>query len=91
MGGPFSGRCQGTAAETEDYFFLVLFLPFLPRLFFRILMLQVRFQLTFAMRGLLAKLRVHPTPKRRCASAPLRDGSAEAAGPRRSTAAWLDK
>ena len=38
-------------AEALSYFFLVfLFLPFFPRLFFLILMLHVRFQLTFAIR-----------------------------------------
>jgi len=32
------------------FFFIVLFLPFFRRLFLRILMLQVRFQLTLAIR-----------------------------------------
>ena len=38
------------AADLFSYFFLVLFFPFFPRLFLRILMLQVLFQLTFAIR-----------------------------------------
>ena len=49
------------AADLFNYFFLVLFFPFLPRLFLRILMLQVRFQLTFAMYGLLRDERVSYT------------------------------
>ena len=40
---------------TGYFFFLFLFLPFLPLLFLRILMLQVLFQLTFAIMPLFVK------------------------------------
>ena len=43
-------RSAGQTGTLTYFFFLFLFLPFFPRLFFLILMLHVRFQLTFAMR-----------------------------------------
>ena len=60
----FAAKSVCPAGGGLSYFFLLfLFLPFFPRLFFLILMLHVRFQLTFAIRPPRMLCRVYYTSK----------------------------